>query len=120
MTTRPNPTGLRIVEASALTFDGFSLLLLGDCGSKRVHACERDVDMPQISLDLHAHFEPTGDAVPLLGGLAATVKFSFLWGGQARTVVGVAGVLLRGSELILPRGTLAKLMDERATLVDHG
>jgi hypothetical protein len=114
MTVRRNPAGLRIVEDSAPPCDELSLLLfsmLGDNSPKRVRVKEGDVDRPQISMSLLGHFAPTGEIIRDGDDVMLPAHFSFLWRGQARTVLGEAvhPAWLGKSDVVLPPGALANL-----------
>ena len=93
MTSRPNPTGLRIVEDSAASGNDLSLLLLakhGDNGPRRVRVREDDVDAAQISVLLLGYWAPTGEIIRDGDDASYPSHFSFLWRGQTRTIRGEA------------------------------
>lgn len=82
----------------------FDVLLLGGVAPRITRASARNTPNPQISLLLHAHYEGTGRAIEVTGGVLAEVRFLVLRAGQRCEVLGVAVPLLAGTELVFPFG----------------
>lgn len=103
-----NRTKLSVVKASVP--DELELPLIGVGRPRAVRIVERDVSIAKIDVLLFSQFALLGigdDGLPL-------TALAVVWRGAKKVIQGVPGALVDGTDIVLPRGTIAQWQAQAA------